>query len=100
MDTFTDEETDLRRTPRLTKVLIVGAGPAGASAAAFLGKHGIQTVMISRHSGTADTPRAHITNQRTMEALRDAGRSEEHTSELQSRPKISYAVFCLKKIFF
>nr|WP_082195860.1 hypothetical protein [Enterococcus faecium] len=24
-------------------------------------------------------------------------RSEEHTSELQSRPKISYAVFCLKK---
>ena len=27
-------------------------------------------------------------------------RSEEHTSELQSRQCISYAVFCLKKIFF
>ena len=27
-------------------------------------------------------------------------RSEEHTSELQSQPTISYAVFCLKKIFF
>ena len=27
-------------------------------------------------------------------------RSEEHTSELQSRPHISYAVFCLKKNFF
>ena len=26
-------------------------------------------------------------------------RSEEHTSELQSRFGISYAVFCLKKIF-
>src|SRR6059058_1236552 len=26
-----------------------------------------------------------------------AGRSEEHTSELQSRNDISYAVFCLKK---
>ena len=25
------------------------------------------------------------------------GRSEEHTSELQSRVDISYAVFCLKK---
>ena len=25
------------------------------------------------------------------------GRSEEHTSELQSRETISYAVFCLKK---
>ena len=28
------------------------------------------------------------------------GRSEEHTSELQSQDGISYAVFCLKKIFF
>ena len=27
----------------------------------------------------------------------DCMRSEEHTSELQSRPHISYAVFCLKK---
>src|SRR3546814_3708309 len=28
---------------------------------------------------------------------RDADRSEEHTSELQSLMRISYAVFCLKK---
>src|SRR3546814_8409195 len=28
---------------------------------------------------------------------RAAGRSEEHTSELQSLMRISYAVFCLKK---
>ena len=28
---------------------------------------------------------------------RDLVRSEEHTSELQSRETISYAVFCLKK---
>src|SRR6188474_3966316 len=28
---------------------------------------------------------------------RGAARSEEHTSELQSRNDISYAVFCLKK---
>ena len=28
------------------------------------------------------------------------GRSEEHTSELQSHVRISYAVFCLKKTFF
>src|SRR3546814_995541 len=27
----------------------------------------------------------------------DPGRSEEHTSELQSLMRISYAVFCLKK---
>src|SRR3546814_8749938 len=29
--------------------------------------------------------------------LGDSGRSEEHTSELQSLMRISYAVFCLKK---
>src|SRR3546814_3646374 len=29
--------------------------------------------------------------------LRAPGRSEEHTSELQSLMRISYAVFCLKK---
>src|SRR3546814_10145645 len=29
--------------------------------------------------------------------VRDAQRSEEHTSELQSLMRISYAVFCLKK---
>src|SRR3546814_4592605 len=33
----------------------------------------------------------------TLLMRRDAGRSEEHTSELQSLMRISYAVFCLKK---
>src|SRR3546814_2208211 len=31
------------------------------------------------------------------EVARRSGRSEEHTSELQSLMRISYAVFCLKK---
>src|SRR3546814_2544042 len=34
---------------------------------------------------------------RRLEHLYRAGRSEEHTSELQSLMRISYAVFCLKK---
>src|SRR3546814_5770409 len=34
----------------------------------------------------------------TRENAEDAARSEEHTSELQSLMRISYAVFCLKKI--
>src|SRR3546814_1394455 len=33
----------------------------------------------------------------TGEKVRIDGRSEEHTSELQSLMRISYAVFCLKK---
>src|SRR3546814_9226692 len=40
-----------------------------------------------------------IANTSTLQALRYTGlsRSEEHTSELQSLMRISYAVFCLKK---
>src|SRR3546814_1384311 len=34
---------------------------------------------------------------RNLRAMWAAGRSEEHTSELQSLMRISYAVFCLKK---
>src|SRR3546814_1598919 len=34
---------------------------------------------------------------RIVRALRTCSRSEEHTSELQSLMRISYAVFCLKK---
>ena len=56
-----------------TDVLVVGAGPAGATAAVFLGRVGVRTLMISRYRGTADTPRAHIVSQRAMEVLRDAG---------------------------
>src|SRR3546814_2248954 len=33
----------------------------------------------------------------TARRMRDCSRSEEHTSELQSLMRISYAVFCLKK---
>src|SRR3546814_9778350 len=42
----------------------------------------------------------HVLDDQIDAALRDArqplGRSEEHTSELQSLMRISYAVFCLK----
>src|SRR3546814_7057843 len=33
----------------------------------------------------------------SREAVQERARSEEHTSELQSLMRISYAVFCLKK---
>src|SRR3546814_2854463 len=41
-----------------------------------------------------NTPRQHVTAPRRQNA---PIRSEEHTSELQSLMRISYAVFCLKK---
>lgn len=56
-----------------TDVLVVGAGPAGLTASAFLAKHGVDAITVTRYPGTAHTPRAHITNQRTIEVLRDLG---------------------------
>src|SRR3546814_977624 len=40
---------------------------------------------------------AYLLYERTLVKLTAAERSEEHTSELQSLMRISYAVFCLKK---
>jgi 2,4-dichlorophenol 6-monooxygenase len=60
-----------------TDVLIVGTGPAGSATAALLSSYGIENVAINRYRWLANTPRAHITNQRTMEVLRDLGREVE-----------------------
>src|SRR3546814_16941130 len=38
-----------------------------------------------------------VADRRQSGSGRSCGRSEEHTSELQSLMRISYAVFCLKK---
>lgn len=56
-----------------TDVLIVGAGVTGLTLTTLLRQHGIQTHTIARHSGTSPSPRAHVTNQRTMEVFRDMG---------------------------
>lgn len=59
-----------------TDVLIVGAGVTGLTAAALLARQQIPAISISKYPSTANTPRAHITNQRTMEVLRDLGVEE------------------------
>ncbi|CAK7225755.1 hypothetical protein SBRCBS47491_005997 [Sporothrix bragantina] len=60
-----------------TEFLVVGAGPAGASLACFLAEYGLTGMMISAAPGTANTPRAHITNIAALECLRDIGLDED-----------------------
>src|SRR3546814_4547377 len=51
----------------------------------------LHVVEVAREVG------AQKVDQRRCRKVADAPRSEEHTSELQSLMRISYAVFCLKK---
>ncbi len=54
-------------------VFVVGAGPTGLAAAALLAKLNVKALTITRYSGLANSPRAHIINQRAMEVFRDLG---------------------------
>lgn len=62
-----------QQAPLRVPVLVVGAGPAGLTAAVTLAKLGIVVQVVTKHVSTANSPRAHITNQRTMEVMRALG---------------------------
>src|SRR3546814_4687973 len=99
-------------------VLITGAGPIGIIAAGICKWIGARHVVITdvndyrlnlaRDMGATRT--VNVGRESLQEVMREIGiegfdvgmemsghRSEEHTSELQSLMRISYAVFCLKK---
>ncbi|MGW0820741.1 FAD-dependent oxidoreductase [Streptomyces sp. NPDC002845] len=78
----------------VTDVLIVGSGPAGASAALALSTYGVPNMVVTRYASLADTPRAHITNQRTMEVLRDLGVEQEVMAKATPQHLMGNTTFC------
>src|SRR3546814_1454087 len=67
------------------KVAVVGYGSQGHAHAQNMRDSGVREVAIALRPGSPTAKKA------------EAARSEEHTSELQSLMRSSYAVFCLTK---
>src|SRR3546814_2762662 len=92
------------------RIVVIGGGPAGMEAARRLDIKGHNVTLIEGSNQLGGTLRfaslAYEPNERLLDWLKRQvgqsridvrlGRSEEHTSELQSLMRISYAVFCLK----
>ena len=79
-----------------TDILIIGTGPAGSATAALLASYGVETLVVNRYRWLAHTPRAHITNQRTMEVLRDLGPEVEAEAYMHAADQnlMGENVFC------
>src|SRR3546814_1337662 len=87
------QDSFTRQAGKMRRCLAVGA---------FIGAslHGLP-VPAAKHSGDASSENglanSGVCSSDDQRSGQDASRSEEHTSELQSLMRISYAVFCLKK---
>jgi len=77
-----------------TDVLIVGSGPAGGAASLFLSTYGIDNIVLTRYGWTANTPRAHITNQRTIELMRDMGIEDQVVDKGTAHDLMGQTAFC------
>src|SRR3546814_7129736 len=78
---------------RICNCSIYGLGTDGGAKVDGTGHRGCGTRLLTNCRSLCGTRRF----VRRGEASRARRRSEEHTSELQSLMRISYAVFCLKK---
>jgi len=58
-------------------VLVVGGGGAGLTASMLLSTYGVRHVLVSATATTSILPKAHVLNQRTMEAFTDVGVADD-----------------------
>src|SRR3546814_7456019 len=77
------------RLVAVAAAVILLAAPESLMSASFQMSFGAVTALIAGYEAWE--------RHRTRPGARPVARSEEHTSELQSLMRISYAVFCLKK---
>src|SRR3546814_4758346 len=88
----------MQRVPRAAPSAALGGpvAPGIGARQAARQRPGARPAVRWRHVGGAPVkvPRHGLPEERAVAALH---RSEEHTAELQSLMRISYAVFCLKK---
>ncbi|GAA3074312.1 FAD-dependent monooxygenase [Pseudonocardia yunnanensis] len=77
-----------------TDVLVIGSGPAGGGAALALATLGVDHMVVTKYRWTANTPRAHITNQRTMEIFRDLGIEDDVLAQGTPHDLMGDTVFC------
>jgi 2,4-dichlorophenol 6-monooxygenase len=73
-------------------VIVVGSGPTGVGTALMLARHGLKVTVVTRETWVADSPRAHITNQRTMEVLRALGLEDPVTAQASPRETMASQV--------
>src|SRR3546814_2982962 len=82
--------TTLFRSPEAREAMLRWLeGPGGGD--------GFANPSSTHKAGRAAAAAVEVARDQVAALLPKGGRSEEHTSELQSLMRISYAVFCLKK---
>lgn len=76
-----------------TTVLVVGAGPAGMTAALLLTRLGVACRIVERRATPQTAPAAHVVNARTFEVLRAAGVDMERIADASQPPEDAGSVY-------
>jgi 2-polyprenyl-6-methoxyphenol hydroxylase-like FAD-dependent oxidoreductase len=66
-------------------VVIVGGGPVGLAASILLSQAGIRSLLVERHPGTANHPKARAINGRTVEIFHQCAAWRPRSAQLGCR---------------